>query len=293
MRMNSLKAMSCSLAALAVTAAASSALADGMAKKKSMKDEPAAEAKRDLQITGNFAVTSEYVFRGVSQSAEQPTVQAGIDLTYKWFYTGLWGSGIDFGIDPVRPGQDIAHIEIDYYAGIKPVVGKLTFDFGVIYYTYPRAFDIGGPAIFRELDYVELKAGVSAEVWKDGTLAATVFYSPNYTNDTGDVVTLEGAFTQVLPKVRDIVPTFSALLGYQMGDDARYRLLVANNDADSYLYWNAGLTLGFHDRFSIDFRYWDTDIESNNAVGGGVDGFCTGRTLQCDERFVATAKVTY
>ena len=278
---------------LAALSGLSPALADGEAKKKyGIKDAPVEEPKRDLQITANFAAVSEYVFRGFSQSAENPTLQGGVDLTYKWFYAGFWASGIDFGDDPIRPGQDIAHIEIDYYAGIKPVVGRFTFDFGGIYYTYPRAFDIGGAAVFRELDYFEFKAGVSVESWKDATLGVTLFYSPEYTNDTGAVWTVEGAFTQVLPKLRDITPTFWALIGYQAGDDARYRALIGNG-SDDYVYWNAGMTLGFHERFSIDFRYWDTNVKDRNAAAGFTDGFCTGRTFQCDERFVATAKVTY
>lgn len=281
------------LSALGALALSGPALADGPAKKPgSIKDAPVEEAKRDLQITGNFAVTTDYVFRGFSQSAENPTLQGGVDLTYKLFYAGMWASGIDFGNDPIRPGLDIARVEIDYYAGIKPTLGKLNFDFGGIYYTYPRAFDPGALAVFRELDYFEFKAGVSTEVWKDGTAGVTVFYSPEYTNDTGAVWTVEGTFAQVLPKLRDITPTFGATLGYQTGDDARYRLLVGNG-SDSYMYWNVGLTLGFHERFSIDFRYWDTNVKDNNAAAGFADGFCSGRTFQCDERFVATAKVTY
>ncbi len=269
------------------------AAADGMAKPKvSVKDAPVEETKRDLQITGNFAVTSQYVFRGFAQTAENPTIQAGVDLTYKLFYAGMWASGLDFGRDPIRPGQDIAHVEIDYYAGIKPVLGRFTFDFGGIYYTYPRAFDPGNTAIFRELDYFELKAGVSAEAWKDATLGLTVFYSPEYTNETGAVYTVEGAFTQVMPKLRDITPTFGATLGYQAGDDLRYKALIGNG-SDNYLYWNVGVTLGFHEKFSIDLRYWDTDIKNNNAAGGFANGFCTGRTFGCDERFVGTAKVTF
>lgn len=247
-----------------------------------------------LAVTANFAVTSEYVFRGVSQSAQNPTVQFGIDATYKWFYAGVWGSGIDFGKDPIRPGQDIAHVEVDLYAGIKPVLGPLTFDLGVIYYTYPNAFDNGpSTAVFRELNYFELKAGVSATPWKDGTVGATLFYSPEYINQTGSVFTLEGSLSQVLPKIGQITPTFGALIGWQTGDDARFRLLVANNAADNYLYWNIGMTLGFGDRFSVDFRYWDTNLKDNNLTGGGVNKFCSGSTFQCDERFVATAKVTY
>jgi hypothetical protein len=80
-------------------------------------------------------------------------------------------------------------------------------------------------------------------------------------------------------------PTFSALLGYQTGDSPAYEAFFANGD-DSYLYWNAGLTLGFLEKWSIDLRYWDTNISN-------AGGFCTGRVLQCDERFVATLKFTY
>ncbi len=268
------------------------AVADGFAKPRSLKDAPAEAPKSDLQISYNFALTSEYVFRGFSQSAEDPTVQAGADLTYKWFYAGIWSSGIDFGRDPTITGNDFAHIEVDLYAGIKPVIGKLTFDFGGIYYAYPGARD-GALSIYRELDYFEFKAGVSVEAWKDATVGVTVFYSPEYTNETGKVWTVEGAFAQVLPKIRDIVPTFSALVGYQKGEDLRYLANVTNNNGDDYFYWNAGVALAFHERFSVDFRYWDTNVKSNNAAGGGIDGFCTGRIFQCDERFVATAKVTY
>lgn len=257
-----------------IAVAAAPALADGMSKRKGMKDAPVEPPKSDWSISYNFAVTSEYVFRGISQSAEDPTVQAGVDVTYKIFYAGIWGSGVEFGSAVDAWG------EIDYYAGIKPVLGPITLDFGVIYYTYPSATDPGA-----ELDYVEVKIGASGTVWKDGTLGVTVFYSPEYTGKTGDVWTVEGTFAQVLPKFRDITPTISGTLGWQAGDAAAYSAVIANGD-DNYLYWNVGLTLGFGDRFSLDFRYWDTNISD-------AGGFCSGQILQCDERFVATAKVTY
>lgn len=274
--------MKLGVSALALMAAAGTALAGG-----SLKDEAEAP-KHEHTLTGNVAGTTNYVFRGFSQSAEKWAPQAGVDFTYKWFYAGVWGSGIDFGNDGTR---DIAHVEMDWYLGIKPVVGKFTFDFGAIYYTYPRARD-GGNFANREFDYVELKAGVSVEAWKDATIGFTAFYSPTYTNDTGNVTTLEGSFSQVLPAVHSVTPTFSAVIGHQIGDDIRYRTLVGNG-ADNYTYWNAGITLGFGDRFSVDLRYWDTNVKSNNAAAGFADGFCTGRTFQCDSSFSATAKVTF
>ncbi|MGE0700882.1 MAG: TorF family putative porin [Hyphomicrobiaceae bacterium] len=268
------------LMALAIGGMSAVAFADGL-DKKSLKDSPAEEPKREWQLTYNFSATSEYVFRGFSQSAEKPAVQGGADLTYKWFYAGIWSSMIDFG----RDGPfDVAHVEVDYYAGIKPVLGPVTLDIGVIYYTYPNARD-GGVFANRELDYVEVKLGASGSPWKEATASATVFYSPEYTNDTGPVWTFEGTLSQNLPKIRDIVPSISGTLGYQVGDDIRYAALIGNG-ADDYLYWNVGLGLAFGDNFSLDFRYWDTNVSDTG-------GFCTGQVFQCDERFVATAKVTY
>ena len=42
------------------------------------------------------------------------------------------------------PGNSaVANIEMDWYAGIKPVTGRITWDLGVIYYTYPNSSNIG------------------------------------------------------------------------------------------------------------------------------------------------------
>jgi uncharacterized protein (TIGR02001 family) len=269
--------------AFAVLMLAGPASADGM--RGSIKD--AKPEPRRCNLSANIALATEYVFRGVSQTAENPAVQGGFDITCGIFYAGVWGSNLDFGGDALWGGagtEDVANIEMDWYLGIKPVTGKITWDFGVIYYTYPGSINPVG----RELNYVELKAGASAELWKDGTIGFTAFYSPDYTLETGSVVTLEGSFAQVFPKVGIFTPTFSALIGYQKGNDAAYNALVGNGD-DHYLYWNAGLTLGFHEKWSIDLRYWDSSLSGN--TGGST--WCTGPILQCDERFVGTLKFTF
>lgn len=275
----------CAATVAAVAMLASPVLADGM-RRGSIKDAPKPEERR-CKLSANIALTTEYVFRGYSQTAENPAVQGGFDATCGIFYVGVWASNLDFGGDFLFGGtgtEDVANIEMDWYLGIKPVTGKITWDLGVIYYTYPGSIDPVG----RDFNYVELKVGGSAEVWKDGTFGVTVFYSPDYTLETGAVWTVETSFAQVLPKIGMFTPTFSALLGYQKGDDVFYNALVGNGD-DSYLYWNVGLTLGFHDKWSLDFRYWDSNLSSNT----GGSAWCNGPILQCDERFVGTLKFTY
>ncbi len=255
-------------AGAALLALSGAALADGY--EGSIKDAPADEGRK---FTYSFSVTgtSDYVFRGISQTDQGPAIQGGFDATCGLFYIGTWASSIDFAGD--------AHVEIDLYAGIKPKTGPITWDFGVIYYAYPN--QISG--IF-DLNMFEIKVGGSAEVWKGGTFGVTGFYSPDYTGELGPTWTVEGAFSQALPQVGMFSPTFSALIGYQASDDALY---LGYYGDDSYVYWNAGMTLGFHEKWSLDLRYWDSNLDATAA------GACRTSIYQCDERFVATLKFTY
>jgi uncharacterized protein (TIGR02001 family) len=88
----------------------------------------------ELGLGASAALTTDYVFRGVSQTTQNPAVQASLDATYGIFYLGAWGSNVDFGgtVPPAVP-QDIANIEIDYYAGITPEWRGISFDLGGLY----------------------------------------------------------------------------------------------------------------------------------------------------------------
>lgn len=273
------------------------AFADGY--RPSLKDTPKPEER--CKHSANVDITTEYVFRGISQTKEGPAIQGGYDLTCNIFYAGVWASNLDWGGTGLFPGitgnNSVANIEMDWYLGVKPVTGRITWDLGVIYYTYPNSaklgFDALGAVDRRNYNYVELKVGASTEIWKDGTVSATVFYSPDYQYEAGSVWTTEYSFTQVFPKFsalhREWTPSFSALLGWQKAtSDKAVYINNVTGDSDSYLYWNAGLTLGFLDKWSLDFRYWDTNIDKAPGFGS-----CSTDLFSCDQRFVATLKFTY
>ena len=76
----------------------------------------------------NLGANTDYVFRGLSQTGEDPSVFGGVDASFGIGYAGAWASNVDFG-----NGTDA---EFDLYAGVKPTVGAVTFDVGVIYYGY-------------------------------------------------------------------------------------------------------------------------------------------------------------
>jgi len=61
-----------------------------------------AASAQDVDVAFNVAVTSDYVFRGISQTDEDPGFSGGVDLTYGSFYSGAWVSNVDFGDDTSR-----------------------------------------------------------------------------------------------------------------------------------------------------------------------------------------------
>ena len=252
------------LAATAMTALSGAALADGW-HGGSVKDAYAPPEGRKLEISATITGTSDYVWRGITQNSEDPAIQGALDLSYGIFYAGIWGSNVDFGA-----GYD-ANVELNFYTGLKPVWGPVTFDFGVIYYAYPGSNDPVG-----DLDFVELKAGYSMESpWIKGlTSGTTLYWSPEFSEEQGDVFTLESAASYALPKFGIFQPAVSGVWGTVYGD--RGDFAVGTNAKDKYSYWSAGLELAV-ENLTFDFRYWDTNIR-----GWGI----------ADERFVFTTTVS-
>ena len=88
------------------------------------------------QVTGNLGLTSDYRFRGVSQTQNAPAVQGGIDYAHSsGLYVGNWNSSVSSQMYTNGSG-----VESDLYAGFKKDIYKgLTLDVGSYNYFYPRA----------------------------------------------------------------------------------------------------------------------------------------------------------
>jgi uncharacterized protein (TIGR02001 family) len=93
-------------------------------------------ASAQAQVTGNLGLTSDYRFRGISQSQNAPAVQGGIDYAHSsGFYVGNWNSSVSSQMYTQGSG-----VESDLYAGWKKDIYKgLTLDVGSYNYFYPRA----------------------------------------------------------------------------------------------------------------------------------------------------------
>ena len=95
-----------------------------------------ASAEESYSISGNVALTSDYRFRGISQSDEDIAIQGGFDFEHEsGFYVGTWGSSVDF--DTNGPCCD-GSLELDIYAGFGGAFNEdWGYDVGVLAYLYP------------------------------------------------------------------------------------------------------------------------------------------------------------
>ncbi len=97
----------------------------------------AADAAPEHAVSFNAAVTSDYRYRGMSQSRLKPALQGGADYTHgpSGMYAGVWASTIKWTDDLGADGD----VEIDLYGGKRGEfsAGGLTYDVGGLYYAYP------------------------------------------------------------------------------------------------------------------------------------------------------------
>jgi uncharacterized protein (TIGR02001 family) len=87
------------------------------------------------QFSANVGLTSDYRYRGISQTRLKPAIQGGVDFGLPaGFYIGAWASNIKWIKDL---GGD-ADYEVDLYGGLKGELAKdLSYDVGVLTYQYP------------------------------------------------------------------------------------------------------------------------------------------------------------
>lgn len=190
----------------------------------------AASAQSTPEVAWNATVASDYVFRGFSQTNEDPTIQGGVDANIGAFYVGAWASNVDFG--------DSTDAEIDIYGGYRGEAAGFAFDVGVVAYAY-----VGAPA-GADYDYVEFKGAASRAIGP-ATIGAVIYWSPDFFGIDEEATYVEANIAfEPAPQW-----TVSGAVGHQTLD--------VNAD---YATWNAGVAYAFTDNVAIDVRYHDTDV---------------------------------
>ena len=127
-------------------------------------------------VTSTWTATSDYDFRGITQSAGDPALQASIDYAHpSGWYIGAWASNIKFGVDESASGLSDPKIETDVYTGFtKTLESGLSYDVGGVFYGYPEE---------STFNYFELYAGVGFTAKSGMSIKGKLFYSPDFGGD--------------------------------------------------------------------------------------------------------------
>jgi uncharacterized protein (TIGR02001 family) len=111
-------------------------------------------------ISANIGAVSNYVWRGQTQTDDQPAIQGGLDYAHEsGFSLGTWVSNVDFA-----SGADY---ELDLYAGYDFDLGDdISLGVSTIYYAYPDDdFDIDFWEIGIAGGYKWFTLGIQYTVW--------------------------------------------------------------------------------------------------------------------------------
>jgi uncharacterized protein (TIGR02001 family) len=206
-------------------------------------------------VTSTITLTSDYDFRGISQTGEEPAVQLSIDYAHEaGFYAGIWGSNVGPFSDG---GIDTASTEVDVYGGYKMSVGDLGLDFGLTYYTWAGASDLNFGEIYAKATFSVLSAGL--------------FYSNDFggkaTGDSGDSAFY--VYADVNVPVGPVNLLAHAGLSDGDGINASYGGLSVSPDDDSYTDFAAGVSYSASG-FTTSMKYVFVD---------GGDGYSDDRIV--------------
>ena len=180
------------------------------------------------EVSFNAAVTSDYRYRGISQTRLQPALQGGVDMVHKpsGWYAGAWASTIKWTSDAGGDGK----VELDVYGGKRgELAGGIGYDAGVLAYAYPSN-KLGHVPGFANANTTEVYGQLSYGV-------ALLKYSHALTNLFGYVDSKHSGYL-------DLAANPGLGKGLVLNLHAG-RQRVANNGAASYTDYKIGVTRDF------------------------------------------------
>jgi uncharacterized protein (TIGR02001 family) len=255
------------LVAALVSAFSASAMAD---------DAPAAPAS---PFSTNVALTTNYLYRGISQTGGKPAIQGGFDYANaNGLYIGTWGSSISWLSDGGAAAN--AGLELDTYGGYRSTAGALGYDVGFLRYNYPGTYAPGATK------------GDTNEIY--GKLTYSYFYV-KYSYSLGDTFGVPDAsgtnyvdITGTYP-IPDTTYTLAAHYGKQSysGSSAKYNAAIASG-SPTYSDYNISVSKDLTNGYAASLTYSNTNATAfynstvygtTNKLGKGVAVLALSRTF--------------
>lgn len=195
------------------------------------------EEEESSNLSWNLALTSDYVFRGITQTDFDPALQGGLDYSFgdTGLYVGAWASNVDFADSE---GPDI---ELDYYIGWNHDLSEtLNLDLSLVRYSY-----MGEQEAYGNIDYNEVIGALAY----DEMLTFTVAYANDYSNSgySSLYYNLAGSWD----------------LGNDFAVNAGVGRTNFSDDVGSYTDWNLGVSRQFGP-VNAALNYYD-------VTGGFID----------------------
>ncbi|TXJ06272.1 MAG: hypothetical protein E6Q25_09630 [Acinetobacter sp.] len=199
-----------------------------------------------LAFSGNVALTSDYRYRGITQTNNDPAVQGGFSLKQEsGVYAGVWGSNVGFA----------SSLELDPYLGYStelPITGKPVLDVGVWYYGYPSASDSNWAEYYARLTFPSL-------VVEGDSLFTNINYADDFLGDDADGDQLYVNAVYSFP-LADTGFGGVAGLGYTKTSDT----VFGAGTSKDYLDWKVGVNYAVKsiDGFTAELAAIGTDIDT-------------------------------
>lgn len=228
------------------------------------------EAASAITVSGSATLTSDYRFRGVSQTDEGMAVQGGITISHdSGFYVGTWGSNLagwgTFGG---------TNMELDLIAGFAFPVGEGTLDTGVVWYMYPSGADTTDFAelyarLSGDIGPLSLTAGVAyapkqealGKVFLTGAAAAAGL--PDNPGDKEDNLYLSG---DAVYAIGNTPVSVKAHLGYSDGNAGLGPNGTSIAPTGTYFDWSLGADVTPLEGLTLSVAYVDTDISAADGA---------------------------
>ncbi len=207
-------------------------------------------AVAEVTFSGNVGITSNYIFRGVSQTDNSAAIQGGFDMEHSsGFYAGIWGSNVDSAF------YAGAEAEFDLYAGYGGEFdGGIGYDIGYLAYRYPDT-------TFNDNNTEEVYGSLSYDFGPAAVSVGLAYSSDWFGTDDSTYTSLDVD----IPLPNDFG------LGLHYGSEDFDQL-------DDYDEWKIGLTKSYSG-FDFALDYTDTDIDENDAAAAATNALSDGKFI--------------
>jgi uncharacterized protein (TIGR02001 family) len=230
----------------------------------------AEEAKSAFSVSGNVGLYSDYIFRGYTQTKNDPALQGGFDIEHEsGAYAGVWASNVNWTTEGGY--MDDNSLELDFYGGFAGGLGEtgIGYDVGILKFYYPG--ENTGTAASADTDATEVYASLGKDI---GPVSASLGVYVVVSDDAWGFADADGSkyyTADVDVPIGETPMTASFHVGRQTFEGN-------GNEPFDYTDWKVNLEYGINDTFAVGGFYTDTNQKvaswtvNNVYLGDGTGG---------------------